>query len=554
MLTNIFVSTNPDKLLDASLVGHPNEMGNLQGCRIPSLLMAHSSHSSIPSPLLAFADIGNDSADWGKVDIGLKRSFDYGKTWTKPVETLLALPTHHAPQDFHDWHSAFYIDAVTTQAQNGDLIMVVDMWPECKGLHNPDYLDEIPSYKLVDGNYYQILYAGTSKITKDTDLSSSEFYTIRENGWIYDSKNKKTRYYIPQHHLPDDHYITMGDMYYAIGEGEYIHQCPPLIPSSPLDASGKFHDIYVGNIYLNHNKPHFDINATPTSVQKRHITSPDSLYETYETDPAPLRAIINSYLWVSRSTDLGLTWSQPIDITPQVKIESDGVFLGTGPGTGLTLQHQTNPTKNGRILMPVYALNHAATIYSDDHGYTWHRSNLHEHGYMNNIDECQLIELLNGHIISFGRQPKKGDTPISISYDGGETWSKQQTTPLVSVRCQKSVITYPMHTYPYPPNMKPDTQYVLASHPTGNNLLDESRTNGVISLGEVQEDGSILWIKERSLHLSPNPYENAKGYENFFGYSSLAILENGHIGLLYESQPNNCIVFTSFTLDWLFEE
>ena len=552
MTTNIFVSTNPNKLHSPDLAGNPEHMGNLQGCRIPSLLMAHSHDESTPHTLLAIADIGNDSADWGKVDIGLRRSFDNGKTWTSPVQTILSLPAHHAPQEFHHWHSAFYIDAVTTQAQNGDLVMVVDMWPECKGLHASSYLEEGTGYKLIDGTYYQVLYSGDSKVTDESIESFGDAYTIREDGWIYDAKNQKTRYYIPQHHHADHRYITMGDMYYAVGEGDYIHKCPPLVPLDPSSDPTTPHDIYVGNIYLNYHKPHFDPEH-PVFVQKRHITVPDSLYETYETDPAPLRAAVTSYLWVTRSTDLGATWSQPYDITPQVKVDSDGAFLGTGPGTGLTLKHQSNPTRNGRIIMPVYALDKAAAIYSDDNGYTWHRSDTNGNRYMNNIDECQLIELLNGDIISFGRQYTKGKTPISVSHDGGETWSEQQTTDLISVRCQKSVITYPVDTFPYPEQMQQGKQYVLSSHPTGNAPLDASRTNGVISLGEVQEDGTIHWIRERSLNFSPNPYENVKGYERFFGYSSLAVLENGHIGILYEPQPNNCIVFTSFDLNWLFE-
>ncbi|MEG1147905.1 MAG: sialidase family protein [Niameybacter sp.] len=545
-MIQIFASTNPDKLKSPTLAASPTIMGNLQGCRIPSLLLAQPVKADDQPVLIAISDIGNDSADWGKVEIGMRRSFDSGKTWTTPVETILSLPAHHAPQDFHDWHSAFYIDAVTTQATNGDIVMLVDMYPESKGLHAPEYLESGTGYTSIDGNSYQVLHSEHG--------NSVNTYTIREEGWIYDCNGHKTRYYIPQHHNPKYQYVTMGDMYYAATpeQGEYISFYPPLVPEAPSLSTDASHDIYVGNIYLNFEKPATNLEH-PVFVQKRHVAPPASLYETYETDPAPLCAVVTSYLWVTRSIDQGATWSQPYDITPQVKVASDHAFLGTGPGTGLTLQHQKEASKNGRLLMPVYALGKASALYSDDHGYTWHRANTNGNLYMNNVDECQLIELLNGDVISFGRQSTKAPTPISVSHDGGETWGVQMTTDLISLCCQKSVITYPVGKFPYPDGMEEGKQYVLSSHPSGNAPEDASRTNGVISLGEVQEDGTIVWIKERSLNLTPNPYADATGFERFFAYSSLAVLENGDIGLLYEPQPNNLIAYRSFSLRWIFE-
>lgn len=543
LMTHIFASTNPNKLQHASIAASPSIMGNLQGCRIPSLLLAKPTSANNHYTLIAVSDIGNDSADWGKVEIGMRRSFDNGQTWTTPVETILSLPAHHAPQDYQDWHSAFYIDAVTTQATNGDIVMLVDMYPECKGLHAPDYLEQGRGYIRIGDVDYQCLYTA----------HSSDAYTIREQGWVYDPEGNRTHYYVPQHHDPQHHYTTMGDLYYApnIDHAEYLDSYPPLVPQNPVHTTHAHSDIYVGNIYLNYEMPTYHLDA-PEFVQKRHVAPPESLYETYETDPAPLRVLITSYLWVTRSKDHGKTWCQPYDITPQVKVESDLTFLGTGPGTGLTLQHQRDTAKNGRILMPAYALGKATALYSDDHGYTWNRANTNGNLYMNNIDECQFIELLNGDIMSFGRQSSKAPTPVSISHDGGETWGPQHTTDLMSVCCQKSIITYPVNTFKYPEGMDTDKQYVISSHPSGNSKDDSSRTHGVISLGEVQEDGSISWIRERLLPIDSSLYENAKGFEHFFAYSSLAVLENGHIGILFEPQPNNVIAYMSFELSWLF--
>lgn len=134
----------------------------------------------------------------------------------------------------------------------------------------------------------------------------------------------------------------------------------------------------MGNIYLNVNKPDFHSDE-PEFVKKRSV-GPDkegerySKYPDIETDPAPLRAAVTSHLWGTRSSDFGETWSQPVDITPQVKRPEDGAFLGAAPGTGLHLDNQNDPDDNGRLLMPVYTLGKGAAIYSDDNGVTWERA------------------------------------------------------------------------------------------------------------------------------------------------------------------------------------
>ena len=72
-----------------------------------------------------------------------------------------------------------------------------------------------------------------------------------------------------------------------------------------------------------------------------------------------------------RSDDDGVTWSEPINITSQVK-KPEWCFILQGPGKGITMQdgtivfaaqYQDPPDKK--------RLPHSTIIYSKDHGRTW---------------------------------------------------------------------------------------------------------------------------------------------------------------------------------------
>lgn len=342
----------------------------------------------------------------------------------------------------------------------------------------------------------------------------------------------------------------MGDLYYAVGDADYLSDCPPLIPESPEGKAEGQNDIYVGNVYLNYGKPRYK-KGKPSFVQKVQRTKAEDgiEYDFIQTSPAPMFAPVTCYLWTSTSSDNGATWSQPVDITNQVK-QDDEKFLGTGPGVGLTLQHQKDTTKNGRILMPLYNLGIASAIYSDDNGKTWERCDTDGYGYINNIDESQFIELIDGTVMSFGRPEKTGPTPVSYSYDGGESWSVQRTTDLTTVKCQKSLVTYPFNSedprFAYCEGMTEGKQYVLASHP-----INGGRVDGVVSLGEVQEDRTIRWIAQRQLEMD-NTIPLKNGDKKPFGYSCMTVQENGTIGVLAETQ-SGYLAYGSFNLEWIFK-
>lgn len=413
--------------------------------------------------------------DWGNIDTVIRRSTDGGITWQKD-EVLLDL----ASQKYGTQNSAFLIDPVIVQDKSTDRIfMLVDMFPETKGFFGiKNNASEGDGHTDIQGKKYLTLYD-----------DKQNRYTVRENGLVYDDNNKLTDYRVVVKGTENIARHDLGDLYRG--------------------------DEHLGNIYL---KP-----------------APEAL----QHDAAPLQVKTTSYLWMMYSDDEGKSWSNPIDITSQVKADWMR-FLGTGPGVGIQ-------TKKGDLVVPVYYTNSndkqsAATIISHDGGKTWHRGESpNDSRLVNNggsrllnrddlqITESQLIELDNGDIKLFSRN-LSGKVNISTSKDGGYTWSKNIVMDdiLLDPYSQLSVIKYSKKI-----NGK---QYIVFANPYSST---SERVNGKVWLGEVQDNGDINWKYSTTI--------TTKHY----GYNSLTELPNGDIGLLYESTGSTEISYLSFNLQEL---
>lgn len=505
--------------------------------RIPSLLSARDKDGK--ETVIAICDFSQAGGDFGRIQVVQRLSEDGGETFGE-MKTVLSLPVAKAPQKREDYRSALAIDPILCQCKNGDILMIVDMFPESKALMYKPWLDEGSGYTEIDGKKYLTLHTAKTKVGSGIHGSNDKVYTVREKGWIYSPEGKKTKYYLPQNHSDDYAFETTGDMYYAIGDGEYIDTCPPLIPD---ENDG--HDIYVGNVFLNYGKGSFD-EENPERKSKRTV-SPEktgdgySQYTCTEAEPSSLSAKVTMHLFVLRSTDCGKTWSQPTDITAEIK-RDDEIFIGTGPGVATVLSNQTDESKNGRILVPVYTLKETYALYSDDNGYTWKRSQP-----SHNTDETQFIEGSDGKIYCFGRQKKLGKTPFTVSYDGGESWKKLEETSLSSIKCQKSFLLLPSSDeIEYTDIMDKNKRYIVCSCASGEYQKSSKRYGGVLTLGEI-DGNNIRWIKQRKIITG-----GIKGeYNNFYAYSSLAFMKDGTIGLFYEAMPTSYLVFRKFTLQWL---
>ena len=170
-----------------------------------------------------------------------------------------------------------------------------------------------------------------------------------------------------------------------------------------------------------------------------------SIYLAYEQAPEDcLFQHRSSHLLMITSDDDGATWSEPIDITAQVKADWM-CFLGTGPGNAIQL---TGAEHAGRILVPVYYSHEAggtgylscAAIYSDDGGVSWTLGASPNDGRevlgavvssrdladeRASLYESVLVEGADGAVHVWARnQHPAGRVAHAVSRDGGATWGE----------------------------------------------------------------------------------------------------------------------------------
>ena len=131
-------------------------------------------------------------------------------------------------------------------------------------------------------------------------------------------------------------------------------------------------------------------------------------------------------LMLTKSDDDGRTWSEPINITKQVK-DPKWRFVLQGPGKGITM-------KDGTLVFPAQYRSEneephsgkpfSTLIYSKDRGSTWHIGT----GVQINTNEAQLVELGDGSIMINCRDLRGGSRSVFVTRDLGQTWEEHPSS------------------------------------------------------------------------------------------------------------------------------
>jgi sialidase-1 len=252
-----------------------------------------------------------------------------------------------------------------------------------------------------------------------------------------------------------------------------------------------------------------------------HLLSTWNLGSDHESDIINGRSDDTRRVFVMSSSDEGLSWSDPLEITSTVK-QDNWTWYATGPCHGIQL---TRGSAKGRLLIPCDHIEaeslkyYSHTIYSDDHGKSWKLGGTTP---QDQVNECTVAELPGGRVIlnmrNYDRSQKS--RKIAFSTDGGKSWGDiTSDRALIEPICQASLLTV------FAEEEGKHALYFL------NPAHEEKRQN--LTLRTSLDEGTS-WTDSQVLQAGPS------------AYSDLTQLSNGNLGCLFEagsSSPYEGIVF-----------
>jgi sialidase-1 len=223
-----------------------------------------------------------------------------------------------------------------------------------------------------------------------------------------------------------------------------------------------------------------------------------------------------------KSTDDGISWSKPENLTRLLKQES-WWLLAPSPQSGIQLA-------DGTLVMPVQgrtareAIATFATIMiSRDHGATWQ---VRQPAYTGG-NECQAVVQSDGTIMLNIRNDRERFRAVAVTKDQGETWEQHPTSrnTLIEPNCNGSLLRF---------NIRQDGGEQRDGQP-GHVLLfanphtQKGRTHHTL---QVSFDEGMTWPESHHLLL-----DEGQGA----GYPSLTQVDTHHVGIVYEGSQSHLV-------------
>lgn len=221
----------------------------------------------------------------------------------------------------------------------------------------------------------------------------------------------------------------------------------------------------------------------------------------------------SSQVLMVKSSDDGATWSQPQNITRQVKNEEWCLFSPC-PGRGINLD-------DGTLVFPTQGRENDGTpfstiMWSQNHGQSWHVANPAFH----NTLECSVVQLSDGSLMlnmrEKGNRGRHADCHngrvVAVSKDLGQTWRQHPTSfgALTEPTCMASL---------YKPELQNSSRPVLLFFNPNSTLYRHNHTL------KVSFDDGNTW-----------PSAFWKNLDEWIGngYSCITTVDEKTIGIIFE--------------------
>ncbi|MDO5863224.1 MULTISPECIES: exo-alpha-sialidase [Paenarthrobacter] len=243
---------------------------------------------------------------------------------------------------------------------------------------------------------------------------------------------------------------------------------------------------------------------------------------------------------VIESSDAGVTWSQPRLITSVTKpgtsktnpaagdvrsnfaSSGEGIQLKYGPHKGRLIQQYAGDVRQADGSNKIQAY----SVYSDDHGVTWHKgANVGDR-----MDENKTVELSDGRVLLNSRDnANQGYRKVAVSTDGGATYGPvSQDTELPDPANNGAIA----RMFPNAAQGSADAKKLIFTNAN-------SKTGRENVSARVSCDDGATWPGVRTIR------------PGFSAYSTVTRLADGKFGVLYEGNYTDNMPFATFDDAWL---